>query len=55
VREDGTPVILETNTIPGMTETSLLPDSARHGGIEFPELCKRFVEYALEAHGKSEA
>ena len=55
VREDGTPVILETNTIPGMTETSLLPDSARHGGIEFPELCKKFVEYALEAHGKSEA
>jgi D-alanine-D-alanine ligase len=54
VREDGTPVILETNTIPGMTETSLLPDSARHGGIEFPELCKKFVEYALEAHGKSE-
>lgn len=55
VREDGTPVILETNTIPGMTENSLLPDSARHGGIEFPELCKKFVEYALEAHGKSEA
>lgn len=48
VRDDGTPVILETNTIPGMTERSLLPDSARHGGIEFSELCKRFVEYALE-------
>lgn len=52
VRADGTPVILETNIIPGMTETSLLPDSARHGGIEFPELCRRFVEYALEAHQK---
>lgn len=51
VKEDGTPVLLETNTIPGMTETSLLPDSARHGGIEFPELCTRFVEMALEAHG----
>jgi len=48
VRKDGTPVILETNTIPGMTAASLLPDSARHGGIEFPELCKRFVELALE-------
>ena len=47
VRADGTPVILETNTIPGMTAESLLPDSARHGGIEFPELCTRFVEYAL--------
>lgn len=48
VRADGTPVILETNTIPGMTAQSLLPDSARHGGIEFPELCTRFVELALE-------
>ena len=44
----GEPVILETNTIPGMTAESLLPDSARHGGIEFPELCTRFVEFALE-------
>lgn len=48
VRADGTPVILETNTIPGMTSASLLPDSARHAGIEFPELCRRFVEMALE-------
>lgn len=48
VREDGTPVILETNTIPGMTSASLLPDSARHGGIEFPDLCRMFVELALE-------
>lgn len=47
VTDEGMPVILETNTIPGMTPTSLLPDSARHGGIEFPELCCRFVEYAL--------
>jgi D-alanine-D-alanine ligase len=31
-----------------MTERSLIPDSARHAGIEFPELCKRFVEWALE-------
>lgn len=48
VDKDGTPVILETNTIPGMTAASLLPDSARHGGIEFPALCRRFVELALE-------
>lgn len=48
VKDDGTPVILETNTIPGMTSASLLPDSARHGGIEFPNLCRRFVELALE-------
>ena len=49
VTSDGTPYILETNTIPGMTETSLLPDSARHAGMEFPELCRRIVELALES------
>lgn len=51
VTADGEPVILETNTIPGMTETSLLPDSARHAGISFPELCRRLVELALERFG----
>lgn len=55
VTPEGDPVILETNTIPGMTAESLLPDSARHGGIEFPELCTRFVEYALEAAGQGKA
>jgi D-alanine-D-alanine ligase len=39
---------LETNTIPGMTKTSLLPDAARAAGIEFPALCTRLVELALE-------
>ena len=48
VIEMGEPVILETNTIPGMTPASLLPDSARHGGIEFPELCAKFIELAVE-------
>lgn len=48
----GEPVILETNTIPGMTAESLLPDSARRAGIEFPELCTRFVEWALEGTEK---
>ena len=49
VKDDGTPVILETNTIPGMTERSLLPDSAAHDGIPFSELCRMFIEWALEA------
>lgn len=48
VKADGTPVILETNPIPGMTERSLLPDVARRSGIGFDELCRRFVEMALE-------
>ena len=41
------PWILETNTIPGMTATSLLPDAAKAAGIAFPELCTRLIEYAL--------
>lgn len=44
---DGNPMILETNTIPGMTAASLLPDSARHAGIPFPDLCRMFVEMAV--------
>ncbi len=42
------PVILETNTIPGMTPTSLLPDTARYQGYDFPTLCSMLVEFALE-------
>ncbi len=45
---DGIPWILETNTIPGMTATSLLPDAARAAGISFPELCTKLIEYAFE-------
>lgn len=40
--------VLETNTIPGMTETSLLPDAARAIGLSFPELCKKLIDLALE-------
>lgn len=45
---EGVPWILETNTIPGMTATSLLPDAARAAGMTFPELCTALIEYALE-------
>lgn len=48
VSADGTVYLLEANTIPGMTATSLLPDAARAAGIEFPELCDRLVALALE-------
>ena len=48
VAEDGTVYLLEVNTIPGMTSTSLLPDAARAAGIEFPDLCLRLVYWALE-------
>lgn len=48
VTKEGVPVILETNTIPGMTQTSLLPDAARVAGYSFPEVCARLIGYALE-------
>lgn len=44
---DRGPVILETNTIPGMTKTSLFPDSARYAGIEFSEVCDELIQMAL--------
>jgi D-alanine-D-alanine ligase len=48
VEADGSVWLLEVNTIPGMTATSLVPDAARAAGIEFPELCRMLVEFALE-------
>lgn len=44
---DGNAWVLEVNTIPGFTETSLLPKSAKAVGIEFSELCERILELAL--------
>ncbi|MEO8450431.1 MAG: D-alanine--D-alanine ligase [Gemmatimonadota bacterium] len=38
---DGEMVCLEVNTLPGMTATSLMPQSARAAGIDFPDLCER--------------
>jgi D-alanine-D-alanine ligase len=43
------PYVLEINTIPGMTVSSLLPKAAQAAGIEFPELCARIIELSLEA------
>lgn len=40
--------VLETNTIPGMTPTSLLPQAAAKAGLEFPILLDRLIELALE-------
>ena len=39
-------ILLETNTQPGMTPTSLAPEQAAHVGIEFPALCRMLVEDA---------
>jgi D-alanine-D-alanine ligase len=51
VAPDATPWVLEVNTVPGLTELSLLPDAARAAGISFPELCDRLVQHALTRHG----
>jgi D-alanine-D-alanine ligase len=46
VGEDG-PVILEGNTIPGFTPTSLVPKAAAAAGMPFPELCAKLVNAAV--------
>jgi D-alanine-D-alanine ligase len=47
VRENGDPVVLEVNTLPGMTETSLLPKAAAAIGLTYSDLCQRMVELAM--------
>lgn len=47
VRQNGDPVVLEVNTLPGMTETSLLPKAAAAAGLGYEQLCQRMVDLAL--------
>ena len=44
---DENPYVLEVNTIPGMTSSSLLPKAAHAVGIEFPELCARIIDLSM--------
>lgn len=46
---DQTPFVLEVNTIPGMTSSSLLPKAAKAVGIDFAQLCVQIIELSLEA------
>jgi D-alanine-D-alanine ligase len=46
--EDGDATVLEVNTIPGMTEASLLPEAAGVAGISYPELCSRIIELSAK-------
>jgi len=50
---DCTPWLLEVNTVPGLTELSLLPDAARAAGIEFDELCDRLVRHGIERRSRA--
>ena len=45
--------VLETNTIPGMTATSLLPQAAAVAGISFSRLLDRLIQLSMEAYHKS--
>lgn len=47
VDEIGDLFVLEVNTLPGMTETSLLPKAAAAAGLEYAALCQRMVDLAL--------
>jgi D-alanine-D-alanine ligase len=67
VDEKGIPYVLEANSIPGLTELSLLPKAAQAAGISFEEMCYRLIAWAYErwysppdkainfSHGKKEA
>jgi D-alanine-D-alanine ligase len=52
VRPGGEPVVLEVNTLPGMTETSLLPKAAAAAGLDYAQLCQRMVDLALKRSGR---
>lgn len=48
VSRQGEPMVLEVNTLPGMTGTSLLPKAAAAAGLSYPDLCQKMIELALD-------
>ena len=50
---DNIPYVLEVNSIPGLTETSLLPKAAKAAGIDFAHLCIRILSLAYERYSKT--
>lgn len=51
---DGQPLVLEVNTVPGMTSHSLVPMAARRDGIDFDELCWRILETSFAADARAD-
>jgi D-alanine-D-alanine ligase len=49
----GRPYVLEINTVPGMTETSLLPMAAAQAGIDYDQLVEWILQSALDRAGRS--
>ena len=52
VRPNGEPVVLEVNTLPGMTELSILPEAAAAAGLSYAQLCQRMLDLALNRSKK---
>lgn len=48
LREDGEPFVIEINTIPGMTSSSLVPKAAAAVGMDFPSLCEEIARQSLK-------
>ncbi len=48
LKDGNTPCVLEVNTIPGFTETSLLPKAAKVAGIGFAQLCIKLIQLAYD-------
>ena len=51
---DGQPLVLEVNTVPGMTSHSLVPMAAKTVGIDFQELCWRILETSIENESRTQ-
>jgi D-alanine-D-alanine ligase len=54
VRANGDPAVLEVNTLPGMTDLSILPEAAAAAGLAYPQLCQRIIGLALERSEKQQ-
>ena len=52
---DGEPKLLEVNTVPGMTDHSLVPMAAKAAGVDFDALCLRILATSLGAHEEASA
>jgi len=51
VDQSGVPQVLEVNTVPGLTDHSLVPKAAARAGLGFAELCQECLQSALRRHG----
>jgi D-alanine-D-alanine ligase len=48
VAAGGGPVVLEVNTLPGLTELSIMPEAAAAAGLNYGQLCQRMIDLALK-------